>query len=156
MANRNLTKFGRVSVWTSGQPLRWCCGAALQSAGRGGDESLAQCRQLSDATTVSCLQDQAQMALCKHTQTQYPTQPTRFGKLLLMLSCLRDISSASVVDIFFKRTIGDIPFDRLLVDVYKTADLWRYIMLHCSSFNYISPVLRHERLQRGLLLKLLL
>ena len=92
--------------------------SALQTGSRSDDS-----RRLTDATTVSCLQDQAQMALCKHAQTHYPAQPTRFGKLLLMLSCLRDISSTSVVDIFFKKTIGDIPFDRLLVDVYKTADL---------------------------------
>ena len=92
--------------------------SALQGGVRGDDS-----RQLSDAATVSCLQDQAQMALCRHTQTHYPAQPTRFGKLLLMLSCLRDFSSASIVDIFFKKTIGDIPFDRLLVDVYKSADL---------------------------------
>jgi len=92
--------------------------SALQGGSRG-DES----RHLSDAATVSCLQDQAQMALCRHTQTHYLGQPTRFGKLLLMLSCLRSISPTSVVDIFFKKTIGDIPFDRLLVDVYKSADI---------------------------------
>jgi len=93
--------------------------ASALHAGARSDEP----RQLTDSTTVSCLQDQAQMALCRHTQTRYPGQPTRFGKLLLMLSCLRDINSSSIVDIFFKKTIGDIPFDRLLVDVYKSADL---------------------------------
>jgi len=95
--------------------------SALQAGGRGGggDEP----RHLTDVATVSCLQDQAQMALCRHAQNYYPAQPTRFGKLLLMLSCLRDVSPASVVDVFFKKTIGDIPFDRLLVDVYKSADL---------------------------------
>ena len=95
---------------------------ALEGGSRGGGGS-DEVRQLSDASTVSCLQDQAQMALCRHTHAHYPAQPTRFGKLLLMLSSLRGVSSAALVDIFFKKTIGDIPFDRLLVDVYQSSDL---------------------------------
>ena len=42
-----------------------------------------------DVQAVSSLQDQAQMALCKDVQSRYHDQPTRFGKLLLMLPAVR-------------------------------------------------------------------
>ena len=82
-------------------------------------------KTLRDVQAVSSLQDQAQMALCKHVQSRYPDQPTRFGKLLLMLPALRSVSASTVVEVFFKKTIGDIPLERLLIDMYKSNDLWR-------------------------------
>ena len=75
-----------------------------------------------DLHTVASLQDQAQLTLGKYIQTSYPTQPFRFGKLLLMLPSLRSISSATIEEVFFRRTIGNIPIERLLVDMYKSND----------------------------------
>jgi len=76
---------------------------------------------LRDAETVASLQDQSQMALCRHVQSTYPDQPTRFGKLLLMLPSLRSVSSNAIVSMFFKKAIGDIPLERLLIDMYKST-----------------------------------
>ncbi|CAG5127297.1 unnamed protein product [Candidula unifasciata] len=47
----------------------------------------------------------------------------RFGKLLLLLPSLRVISGLTIEEIFFRRTIGNIPIERLLVDMFKSRDL---------------------------------
>ena len=48
---------------------------------------------LSDINHVESLQEKSQCALEEYCRTQYPNQPTRFGKLLLRLPSLRTVSS---------------------------------------------------------------
>uniref|UniRef100_A0A1B0CKF4 NR LBD domain-containing protein n=1 Tax=Lutzomyia longipalpis TaxID=7200 RepID=A0A1B0CKF4_LUTLO len=48
---------------------------------------------LSDVTHIESLQEKSQCALEEYCRTQYPNQPTRFGKLLLRLPSLRTVSS---------------------------------------------------------------
>lgn len=43
----------------------------------------------------------------------------RFGKLLLLLPALRFISSERVELLFFRRTIGNTPMEKLLCDMFK-------------------------------------
>lgn len=64
------------------------------------------------------LQDQAQCILGDYIRHKYQRQPTRFGRLLLILPCLRTISTSTVEKLFFRDTIGEIPFEKLLVDMY--------------------------------------
>lgn len=45
--------------------------------------------------------------------------PPRFGKLLLLLPALRFISSERVELLFFRRTIGNTPMEKLLCDMFK-------------------------------------
>lgn len=56
---------------------------------------------------------------CRH-----PTQPCRFGKLLLLLPALRSVSPSTIEEVFFKKTIGNVPITRLLSDMYKSSDIW--------------------------------
>ena len=42
---------------------------------------------------IESLQEKSQCALEEYCRTQYPNQPTRFGKLLLRLPSLRTVSS---------------------------------------------------------------
>ena len=77
---------------------------------------------LRDFHTVTSLQDQAQLTLSKYIQTSYPTQPFRFGKLLLTLPTLRTVSPSTIEELFFRKTIGSIPIERLLVDMFKSND----------------------------------
>ncbi|KAL3882553.1 hypothetical protein ACJMK2_028888 [Sinanodonta woodiana] len=79
-------------------------------------------KTLRDFHAVATLQDQAQLTLNKYIHTTYPTQPFRFGKLLLLLPTLRAISGATIEELFFKKTIGSIPIERLLVDMFKSSD----------------------------------
>uniref|UniRef100_A0A4W3I765 Photoreceptor-specific nuclear receptor n=1 Tax=Callorhinchus milii TaxID=7868 RepID=A0A4W3I765_CALMI len=56
----------------------------------------------------------------KHSRTHYPTQPVRFGKLLLLLPSLQFVSSGRIELLFFHRTIGNTPMEKLLCDMFKS------------------------------------
>ncbi|XP_075753642.1 photoreceptor-specific nuclear receptor [Pelodiscus sinensis] len=76
-------------------------------------------RGLKDPEQVENLQDQSQVMLDQHNRTHYPSQPVRFGKLLLLLPSLRFISSDRIELLFFRRTIGNTPMEKLLCDMFK-------------------------------------
>lgn len=73
---------------------------------------------LIDVQPVEMLQDQAQCILGDYVRGRYSRQPTRFGRFLLMLPSLRGVRQSTVERLFFKETIGDIPIQRLLGDMY--------------------------------------
>ncbi|XP_065336541.1 photoreceptor-specific nuclear receptor-like isoform X1 [Cloeon dipterum] len=79
----------------------------------------AETRGLKDPSQVENLQDQAQVMLGQHTRAQHPTQPARFGRLLLMLPLLRHVATNRVEHIFFQKTIGNTPMEKVLCDMYK-------------------------------------
>ncbi|CAH1800202.1 unnamed protein product [Owenia fusiformis] len=74
---------------------------------------------LRDNQAVEGLQDQAQLMLGEYIRHRCPNHVTRFGKILLLLPCLRVVSPNIVEKLFFKETIGDIPIERLVADIYK-------------------------------------
>uniref|UniRef100_A0A8C6YD70 Photoreceptor-specific nuclear receptor n=1 Tax=Naja naja TaxID=35670 RepID=A0A8C6YD70_NAJNA len=76
-------------------------------------------RGLKDPDQVENLQDQSQVMLGQHTHIHYPSQPVRFGKLLLLLPSLKSISSERIELLFFRRTIGNTPMEKLLCDMFK-------------------------------------
>ncbi|XP_013794047.1 photoreceptor-specific nuclear receptor-like [Limulus polyphemus] len=76
-------------------------------------------RGLKDAHQVEVLQDQAHLMLQQHVKTQHPTHPVRFGRLLLMLPSLRYVPADRIETLFFQRTIGNTPMEKLLCDMYK-------------------------------------
>ncbi|XP_034288528.1 photoreceptor-specific nuclear receptor [Pantherophis guttatus] len=76
-------------------------------------------RGLKDPDQVENLQDQSQVMLGQHTHIHYPSQPVRFGKLLLLLPSLKFITSERIEVLFFRRTIGNTPMEKLLCDMFK-------------------------------------
>ncbi|CAL8364316.1 unnamed protein product [Gadus morhua 'NCC'] len=76
-------------------------------------------RGLKDPEQVENLQDQSQVMLGQHIRSHYPAQPARFGKLLLLLPSLRFVSSERIELLFFHRTIGNTPMEKLLCDMFK-------------------------------------
>ncbi|CAH1637436.1 unnamed protein product [Spodoptera littoralis] len=58
---------------------------------------------LSDVPHIESLQEKSQCALEEYCRSQYPNQPTRFGKLLLRLPSLRTVSSQVIEQLFFVR-----------------------------------------------------
>lgn len=68
---------------------------------------------------MEALQDQAQLMLQQHVKTQHPTHPVRFGRLLLMLPSLRYVPADRVEALYFQRTIGNTPMEKLLCDMFK-------------------------------------
>nr|CAD7445225.1 unnamed protein product [Timema bartmani] len=79
----------------------------------------SETRGLKDPVQVENLQDQAQVMLGQHTRSQQPGQPARFGRLLLMLPLLRLVATTRIEQIFFQRTIGNTPMEKVLCDMYK-------------------------------------
>ncbi|KAK7489253.1 hypothetical protein BaRGS_00019505 [Batillaria attramentaria] len=77
-------------------------------------------RSLKDAPQVENLQDQAQVMLGQHIRAHHPTQPFRFGRLLLTMPALRYVPSDRVERLFFGRTIGNTPMEKLLCDMFKS------------------------------------
>lgn len=78
-------------------------------------------RGLRDSSQVEALQDQAQLMLSEYTLTQYPNNKVRFGKILLLMPALRTVNARTIEDAFFRRTIGSIPIERLLCDMFKSS-----------------------------------
>ncbi|XP_054714503.1 COUP transcription factor 1-like [Uloborus diversus] len=81
---------------------------------------------LSDVVYIESLQEKSQCALEEYCRTQYPNQPTRFGKLLLRLPSLRTVSSQVIEQLFFVRLVGKTPIETLIRDM----------LLSGSSFNW--------------------
>uniref|UniRef100_A0A8D0L6G8 Photoreceptor-specific nuclear receptor n=1 Tax=Sphenodon punctatus TaxID=8508 RepID=A0A8D0L6G8_SPHPU len=76
-------------------------------------------RGLKDPEQVENLQDQSQGMLGQHNRAHYPSQLIRFGKLLLLLPSLKFIASERIELLFFRRTIGNTPMEKLLCDMFK-------------------------------------
>ncbi|XP_018324308.1 photoreceptor-specific nuclear receptor-like [Agrilus planipennis] len=79
----------------------------------------AETRGLKDPSQIENLQDQAQVVLCQHCRTQFPGQVARFGRLLLMLPSLRHVPAGRIEALFFQKTIGNTPMEKVLCDMYK-------------------------------------
>ena len=87
---------------------------------------LADACGLSDAAHIESLQEKSQCALEEYVRSQYPNQPSRFGKLLLRLPSLRTVSSSVIEQLFFVRLVGKTPIETLIRDM----------LLSGSSFNW--------------------
>ena len=77
---------------------------------------------LTDSSVVEQLQEKSQCALEEYCRTQYPNQPTRFGKLLLRLPSLRTVSASVIEQLFFVRLVGKTPIETLIRDMLLSGD----------------------------------
>lgn len=86
---------------------------------------------LSDVANIESLQEKSQCALEEYCRTQYPNQPTRFGKLLLRLPSLRTVSSQVIEQLFFVRLVGKTPIETLIRDMLMSGSSfnWPYMPL---------------------------
>lgn len=76
--------------------------------------------RLRDAICVARLMDSAQLALGQRLSgASYGT--LRLNKLLLLLPTLRSVSAHAIEELFFRTTIGVIPIERIICDVYKAS-----------------------------------
>ncbi|CAL4084544.1 unnamed protein product, partial [Meganyctiphanes norvegica] len=84
---------------------------------------------LSDHAGIDSLQEKSQCALEEYCRTQYPNQPTRFGKLLLRLPSLRTVSSHVIEQLFFVRLVGKTPIETLIRDMILSGSTfnWPYM-----------------------------
>ncbi|XP_077486247.1 nuclear receptor subfamily 2 group E member tailless [Amblyomma americanum] len=113
-----ISKFKDMQV----DPTEYACVKAILLFKTSFQDQTSESRSLRDVRAVAALQDQAQLTLSRYIQTAYPSQPFRFGKLLLSLPCLRTVSPLAIEEVFFRKTIGTIPIERLLCDMYKSGN----------------------------------
>ncbi|CAG5039417.1 unnamed protein product [Parnassius apollo] len=88
-----------------------------------GSPSLAgtEIRRLHDLPAVAALQDHSQVVLNEYTARMYPNDTTRASHLLQLLPVIRRVCSATIVELFFRTTIGEIPIERIISDMYRTG-----------------------------------
>lgn len=82
----------------------------------------AQVSLIGDSTRKECMINLhviSQVMLSQHCRGQFPAQIARFGRLLLMLPLLRIVNSHKIESIYFQRTIGNTPMEKVLCDMYK-------------------------------------
>ncbi|XP_076465922.1 nuclear receptor subfamily 2 group F member 1-B-like [Babylonia areolata] len=86
---------------------------------------------LSDVAPIEAIQEKTQCALEEYVRTQYPNQPTRFGKLLLRLPSLRSVSAQVIEQLFFVRLVGKTPIETLIRDMLLSGGSfnWPYMPL---------------------------
>ncbi|OWK12461.1 hypothetical protein Celaphus_00003874 [Cervus elaphus hippelaphus] len=94
-----------------------------------------------DSAEYSCLKaivlftsEKSQCALEEYVRSQYPNQPSRFGKLLLRLPSLRTVSSSVIEQLFFVRLVGKTPIETLIRDMLLSGSSfnWPYMSIQCS------------------------
>merc|ERR1712073_215426 len=91
---------------------------------------------LSDSGTIEQLQEKSQCALEEYCRTQYPNQPTRFGKLLLRLPSLRTVSASVIEQLFFVRLVGKTPIETLIRDMLISGNCFQW---PGGTSSYMSP-----------------
>uniref|UniRef100_I3JV12 Nuclear receptor subfamily 2 group F member 6 n=1 Tax=Oreochromis niloticus TaxID=8128 RepID=I3JV12_ORENI len=84
---------------------------------------------LTDPVHVESLQEKAQVALTEYERMQYPSQPQRFGRLLLRLPALRAVPASLISQLFFMRLIGKTPIETLIRDMQLSGNSisWPYV-----------------------------
>ncbi|XP_071948157.1 nuclear receptor subfamily 2 group E member 1-like [Antedon mediterranea] len=78
-------------------------------------------RGLRQPAQVEAIQDQSQLILSEYINCRSLAHNVRFGKLLLLLPSIRAIKSKTIEELFFRRTIGSVPIERLLCDMFKSS-----------------------------------
>lgn len=94
------------------------CEPVPSSRNSSGTSSPSIANRLRDPTAVARLRDSAQLALGQRLSgASYGA--LRFGKVLLLLPSLRSVSADAIAELFFKSTIGAIPIERIICDMYR-------------------------------------
>ncbi|KAG8223971.1 hypothetical protein J437_LFUL005584 [Ladona fulva] len=85
-------------------------------------------RGLRNAKEVESLQEQTHIMLleyCNGIHEAGASQPTgqsvRLGRLLLLLPSVGSVSRRSLEELFFRKTVGDVPIERLLGDMFQSS-----------------------------------
>ncbi|XP_059055285.1 nuclear receptor subfamily 2 group E member 1, partial [Achroia grisella] len=78
-------------------------------------------KRLQDLPAVASLQDHSQSVLSEYILRSYPMEVTRLSLLLQLQPIIRRVSSTTIVELFFRATIGEIPIERIIGDMYRTG-----------------------------------
>merc|ERR1712004_922220 len=86
------------------------------------------------------MQEKSQCALEEYCRTQYPNQPTRFGRLLLRLPSLRTVSSQVIEQLFFVRLVGKTPIETLIRDMIMSGPSFQWPQTSSSPTSAVTSV----------------
>ncbi|XP_071451821.1 photoreceptor-specific nuclear receptor-like [Hetaerina americana] len=75
-------------------------------------------RGLRNSKQVESLQEQTHIMLLEYCSG---AASARLGRLLLLLPSLGSVSRRSLEELFFRKTVGDVPIERLLCDMFKSS-----------------------------------
>ena len=98
---------------------------------------------LSDVQIIEQMQEKSQCALEEYCRSQYPNQPTRFGRLLLRLPSLRTVSSAVIEQLFFVRLVGKTPIETLIRDMIMSGPSFQWPSTSSPSTSSVTSVSSH-------------
>jgi len=95
---------------------------------------------LSDVQVIEQMQEKSQCALEEYCRTQYPNQPTRFGRLLLRLPSLRTVSSQVIEQLFFVRLVGKTPIETLIRDMTMSGPSFQWPSVSSPTTSSVTSV----------------
>uniref|UniRef100_A0A182QWE6 Nuclear receptor subfamily 2 group E member 1 n=1 Tax=Anopheles farauti TaxID=69004 RepID=A0A182QWE6_9DIPT len=81
--------------------------------------SAASAKSIGEIATVRALEESAREALATYISTCRPGPTNRYRALLQLLPALRNVSSYTIEELFFRRNIGPAPLLKLLLDFYR-------------------------------------
>ncbi|XP_028035715.1 nuclear receptor subfamily 2 group E member 1-like [Bombyx mandarina] len=88
---------------------------------RGQSQIGSEYKRLQDLPAVAALQDHSQLVLNEYTTRTYPLDPSRLSQILQLLPVIKRVSNLIIVELFFRATIGEIPIERIIGDMYRTT-----------------------------------
>ncbi|XP_017145019.1 protein tailless [Drosophila miranda] len=91
----------------------------LTGSGSPNSSASAESRGLLESGKVAAMHNDARSALHNYTSRTHPNQPLRFQTLLGVVSMMHKVSSFTIEELFFRKTIGDITIVRLISDMYS-------------------------------------
>ncbi|KAL9694908.1 hypothetical protein quinque_014193 [Culex quinquefasciatus] len=89
------------------------------SSSDGSDIISSTSKSIQEVSTVRALEDGAKDALASYIRTCRPGPIDRYRALLQLLPALRNVSTYTIEELFFRRNIGPAPLLKLLLDFYR-------------------------------------
>lgn len=80
-------------------------------------------RRLEDTSKILTYRDEAIADLAAHVNVTKSIQPMRLKNLMLMLDQLKRVSSYTIEELFFRRTIGEVTIVKVMVDMYSQGKI---------------------------------
>ena len=102
--------------------------------------TIADAPGLTNSQGIEQLQEKSQCALEEYCRTQYPNQPTRFGRLLLRLPSLRTVSSQVIEQLFFVRLVGKTPIETLIRDMIMSGPSFQWPSVSSPTTSSVTSV----------------
>ena len=66
--------------------------------------------------------EKCQIAMSAHVAARWPTEPGRFGRILLVLGRVQRINPKVIEKAFFSQEIGSVPIRNLVQNIFRCRD----------------------------------